>query len=221
MFRSIVLTFVLFSLLQCSGGSDANSTETAEPIPGTYMAELPAASSPGRLIWLMLEDGGKARMESDYQNMQPEIVEVGNWSETEAGNVQVDLKRVGGVGESKLSFEREGEKLVLVNNTDYGSEGLALMKTEEKPAMEKELLMWVGPEKKPCSTGEMPTECLQVQYGERMMADQWVNFYSPIKGLEWEAGKTYQLKVKRITNPNPPMDAGRYSYELLEKVSES
>lgn len=81
---------------------------------------------------------------------------------------------------------------------------------EEKTPMEKILI--VGPERKPC-VGVGPMECLQVKEKEDA---PWTLFYEPIAGFTHEKGYECTLRVRVIPVANPPADASRLRYTLLE-----
>lgn len=72
--------------------------------------------------------------------------------------------------------------------------------------------MWVKEEKADC-TGVAPMECLQVRYQK---TGDWELFHSHIEGFDYEPGYQYRLLVSKTENPNPPQDASRYSYKLIQ-----
>lgn len=82
-----------------SGGASAPTAafeskaaaDMAMSFTGTYSAELPAASSPGRLLSVTLNDDGTVRWVTDYKNNRPAIVETGTWTTTPNGRVTVAL----------------------------------------------------------------------------------------------------------------------------------
>ena len=70
----------------------------------------------------------------------------------------------------------------------------------------------VGPEREDC-VGSAPMRCLVVD-GEL--------FYDPIEGFEHQEGYEYQLKIEQYDawpGQEPPQDAGRYGYRLIEMIS--
>ena len=71
----------------------------------------------------------------------------------------------------------------------------------------------VGPRLMDC-VGSHPMRCMVVD-GEY--------FYQTIEGFEFEEGFTYQLRIEKYDafpdNPEPPADAGKYGYQLVEVVS--
>ncbi|QLG87706.1 META and DUF4377 domain-containing protein [Chitinibacter bivalviorum] len=81
------------------------------------------------------------------------------------------------------------------------------------PSKPVEKIIWIGPEKKPCSAGVMKTECLQYKSSA---AAEWFNFYGQIEGFDWHAGSTYKLKVLEDKIPNPPADASAIKTTLIE-----
>ncbi|QLI82920.1 META and DUF4377 domain-containing protein [Chitinibacter fontanus] len=81
------------------------------------------------------------------------------------------------------------------------------------PARPVERIIWIGPEKKPCSAGVMKTDCLQYKSSP---ASEWFNFYGQIEGFDWHAGSTYKLKVREEKIANPPADASAIKTTLIE-----
>jgi hypothetical protein len=67
--------------------------------------------------------------------------------------------------------------------------------------------------------GEVEQKCLLVQEGSLIGTNDWEYFYSEIEGFNYEEGYIYNLKVKKTTIENPPMDASSIKYELLELLS--
>ena len=71
----------------------------------------------------------------------------------------------------------------------------------------------VGPELLDC-VGAAPMKCLEVD-GEF--------FYDEIEGFDYEEGYTYRLRIERYDafpgQAEPPQDASRYGYRLIEVVS--
>lgn len=71
----------------------------------------------------------------------------------------------------------------------------------------------VGPELVDC-VGAAPMRCLMVD-GEL--------FYEPIEGFEHEKGYEYRLKMEQYDawpgQEEPPQDASRYGYRLIEVIS--
>lgn len=73
----------------------------------------------------------------------------------------------------------------------------------------------VGPELKEC-VGVAPMQCMVVD-GEL--------FYSSIDGFDYEEGYVYKLKMERYDawpdRDEPPQDASRYGYRLIETISKT
>ena len=72
----------------------------------------------------------------------------------------------------------------------------------------------IGPELKDC-TGAAPQKCLVVD-GEY--------FYSAIDGFDYEPGYTYRIRMERYDrwpDQEPPQDAGRYGYRLIEVLKKT
>ena len=75
------------------------------------------------------------------------------------------------------------------------------------------LLVTVGSELRDCE-GVVPMKCFEVN-GEL--------FYDTIDGFDYEEGYLYRLRIERTDlypgEKEPPQDASRYSYRLIEVVS--
>ena len=85
----------------------------------------------------------------------------------------------------------------------------------EAEAAPDRLTLEVDSERVPC-VGVGPMECLRVRApGE----EEWQLFYESIEGFEFEPGGRYVLEVERTRRPNPPADASRFRYRLIEIVS--
>lgn len=72
----------------------------------------------------------------------------------------------------------------------------------------------VGPELKDC-VGIAPMQCMVVD-GEL--------FYDGIDGFDYEEGYEYRLKIEEFDawpGQEPPQDAGRYGYRLIEIISKT
>ncbi len=75
-------------------GVDATgaSTVTEASLAGVYASEtMPAASSPGIVMTLSLNEDGSATVSSDYLNDEPAIEEVGEWMLNDDGTVTLTL----------------------------------------------------------------------------------------------------------------------------------
>ncbi|MCA9987528.1 MAG: META domain-containing protein [Anaerolineales bacterium] len=80
-----------------------------------------------------------------------------------------------------------------------------------------EQTLFVGPEQVDC-TGVGPQKCLLVKES----ADaEYTYFYDAIVGFTWEEGFEYELVVRVVNIPEPPMDASSLRYELVEIVSQT
>jgi heat shock protein HslJ len=108
---------------------------TAKRVPppglaGRFQGTLPAASSPGRDMTLVLGTEHQAYLTTDYRNGEPPIQQEGTWRASEPGRAVVELRFQGGepVPPAVLAFAREGDVLRPVEHdtTRYGSEGLTL-----------------------------------------------------------------------------------------------
>lgn len=77
------------------------------------------------------------------------------------------------------------------------------------------ITLYVGPELVDC-VGVAPRQCMQVKYSPD---GQWQNFFDPISGFDFESGYEYELLVEKSVVENPPADASKFTYKLLEIVS--
>lgn len=116
---------------------DAGSVMAVEPADGfvgTYVAQLPAASSPGRTITLVLNEDASVELSTDYQNGKPPIVETGTWQDNGDGTVTVMLTgRPDGTVYNQpdvVTFGLDGNELKAIawDTNVYGSEGMTLIK---------------------------------------------------------------------------------------------
>ena len=83
-----------------------------------------------------------------------------------------------------------------------------------QPGEKVELLVTVGSELEDCG-GANPMKCLVVN-GEP--------FFDTIEGFDFEEGFYYRLKIERTDlypGQEPPQDASRYRYRLLEVMSKT
>ena len=98
--RVLILTAAALLLLSgCAALQSAFVSSTARPTPearqpeldpareelqtelaGAYVARIPAASSPGREITLVLYADGTARLHTDFRNNEMPLIELGSWS---------------------------------------------------------------------------------------------------------------------------------------------
>lgn len=79
------------------------------------------------------------------------------------------------------------------------------------------LSMWIGPQKRPCTAGVMPTQCMLVKW--RADQREWENFYGAIAGFEPRPGWSYRIVVRRSVVDHPPADGSSLRYELVKVVS--
>lgn len=130
-------------LAACQPSSEP--TKPVEALEGLYTAQLPSASSAGRSFFLTLTGDGSAYLSIDYQNDKPALIQTGTW--TVADNQRVTLELVTKnreAVEETLVFDLKGDTLTLVDNSDYGSEGLALTRvSEESLVLAPAAWMWI------------------------------------------------------------------------------
>ncbi len=91
---------------------------------------LPAASSPGRVIELVLLDNNAAAMRTDYLNDETPIVELGAWEQTDDSLTVTLTGRVDQDYDEPviIVFAVDGDQVTTVEyDTDlYGEEGFVL-----------------------------------------------------------------------------------------------
>lgn len=66
--------------------------------------------------------------------------------------------------------------------------------------------------------GVAPQKCLQVKFNNQ---DDWTSFYDKIEGFTYKPSFYYKLKVSKKTISNPPADASRIKYTLVEVLEKS
>ena len=96
-----------------------------------YVAIMPAASGGPRLMSLRLFEDGTLEWDTDYQNGEPPIQEVGVWQDNGDGALTVTV--TGQVDRAydepkEIVFQRDGDQIIAVeyDMSTYGSEGLTL-----------------------------------------------------------------------------------------------
>jgi hypothetical protein len=77
----VIFTLLPVSELPVSEPPDDEQSVAGEPVAYFKSDTLPAASSPGRVVELVLLDDGSAAMRTDYLNDEAPLVEVGVWEE--------------------------------------------------------------------------------------------------------------------------------------------
>lgn len=200
----------------------ADSVQVTSSPEGYYEASLAAASSPGRLITLTLRSTNDVQMTTDYLNSTPEIVQMGNWSSLDSNKYLITLVTVGSGDPTKdtLIFKQDGEQLHY-EGSDYGSDGLTLVKKEKPAPATKELTIWVKSEAE-CDRGPGfgKTKCYEVVYGDKLLPNtSWDKLSEPIDSFTFEKGNIYKLKVNRVPRDPQIQDVGAYEYKLVEVIS--
>jgi len=79
----------------------------------------------------------------------------------------------------------------------------------------KTTIYWINSYKVDC-VGVGPMKCFLVQNNKSIEPGQWVNFYSNIKGFDYQPGYLYKLKIKEEKLENVPADASSVKYMLIE-----
>jgi len=86
---------------------------------------------------------------------------------------------------------------------------------ENEANIAEEKNLYVGPELVDC-VGVGPMKCMQVKEDPN---GDYLLFYSPIEGFEFEPGHEYELRVRVETVANPPADGSSLRYILVEEMS--
>lgn len=96
-------------------------TETG--LPGIYKGFLPAATCCGQDITLILSPDGPARLETDFLNLEPTLVQTGTWESVADARLDVSLAN----SESPLILEQvDGVLKTTAEEEAYGQTGLTL-----------------------------------------------------------------------------------------------
>ncbi|QOG90671.1 DUF4377 domain-containing protein [Flavobacterium columnare] len=82
-----------------------------------------------------------------------------------------------------------------------------------------EKTIFIGAETKPCNTGVMESQCLQVKWAKNKK--DWEHFYSNIEGFKYEQGNEYELIIKEEKVENPPADGSSIKYTLIKEISKN
>ena len=103
------------------------------PVAGRYETDLPAASSPGRHLVLLLSDSGFAGLNQDYRNGKPDITREGIWQPSGPSGVEVYFVGQPGHPPSEhmlFTATPTGLQAVQYDRREWGSEGLQLTRVE-------------------------------------------------------------------------------------------
>lgn len=81
---------------------------------------------------------------------------------------------------------------------------------------DQEHVYWVNSFRVPCE-GEGSAHCLQIQQGEDINHDNWVNLYSSIEGFDYVPGYIYKILVKQeaLSSENIPADTSSIKYTFI------
>jgi uncharacterized lipoprotein NlpE involved in copper resistance len=110
----------------------AQPFEAPSGAQAVYVSDvLPAASSPGRLLRLVLFEDGTNQLVTDFLNGEPPVLEIGTWAESTAGEIDVTIS--GQIASPYVepivtTFAQVDDTLVAVqwDEAIYGSEPLTL-----------------------------------------------------------------------------------------------
>jgi hypothetical protein len=106
---------------------------SADDVVGTYSAELPATSGPGRNVTLDLVQGNVATMRVAFADGRPPVEEAGTWSLSPAGEVRVVLARDGfGPVTNDLTFRLARSTLTAIafDTVRWSAKGFSLARTK-------------------------------------------------------------------------------------------
>lgn len=136
----IIACLLLLGLLAAMPATRALAAAPAQPAPTAepviyQSAELPSASSPGRVITLALDGEGGATMSTDFMNGEDPVVEVGSY--VQDGD-QLSLTLTGRTARSyetpvEIVFTEQADGSLEATEYDlslFGSEGLTLLRAE-------------------------------------------------------------------------------------------
>jgi heat shock protein HslJ len=128
----LLASFPVISGCSQKQGTTAETTTGGHALAGNWQATLPAGSSPGRTITLLLNPDMTARMTTDYQNGEPSVVASGTWRPDGREMAEVTLKRDGhNAPPSTMKFKADAGSLTAVDYDPsvWGSAGLRLTRT--------------------------------------------------------------------------------------------
>lgn len=132
----IIIFAALAYLFFLERREEVSLTETS-PFVGTFVTNLPAASSPGRTITLVTTPDQQATFTQDFQNDEELMVSSGVWAASEVGDLIVTLNRrdAEALEEPKVMIFNylavNGGVLQLVDQEgEWGSTGLTLQNIE-------------------------------------------------------------------------------------------
>ena len=92
-----------------------------------YQATLASPNSLQKTVSLTLEPSGAVQMITrDVNGTSPFVVDTGEWTTHNNGNLLLNMRRVGTKEAMQLEFETDNDKLVY-KGTAYGAEGLKLV----------------------------------------------------------------------------------------------
>lgn len=198
--QELVFTYNGFSLtyLALTLNRVIEQAQGAAPVAYYLTDVLPAASSPGLQMGLVLYDDGSATMVNDYQNGEDPIVEIGSWIANEDGTLTVTLTgRPDAIYDEPdvITFALEGDELISTewDEAIYGSAGLTLTEQslDDIPVAEEESLSTTEEvtttttltETEPVTATEEVTSTEDVTATEdlsALLSDQLANFQTPI-----------------------------------------
>lgn len=113
-----------------------------------------------------------------------------------------------------LRLQFDGPRLAMVTQ---GGERWVFDSRDEAPAAGRERIVLVDGAKAPC-VGVAPMQCLRVRTEP---GAPWELYYGEIEGFAWQQGVEYVLRVREYTVANPPADASRRRWVLVEVLDRS
>lgn len=84
-----------------------------------------------------------------------------------------------------------------------------------------EEIIWINSTMKPC-TGVAPTQCMEIQTGNKLQPNAWTLFYDKIEGFNYQPGNIYKIKVsvEDLNIKDVPADSSTKKYKLIEIMKE-
>lgn len=112
---------------------------------------------------------------------------------------------------SRLDSDVQPKRLTLVLDTgevlDFGRRTDPVTGTQAGPSK----LVYVAPQRVPCTSGVMKTTCYQVR---DTPSQPWQLWHGEILGFDFQPGVQYRLRVVEVRDPNPAADAAGLRWVL-------
>lgn len=112
---------------------------------------------------------------------------------------------------SRLDSDVQPSRLTLVLDTgevlDFGRRADPISGTQSGVSK----LVYVAPQRVPCTSGAMKTTCYQVRDNP---SQPWQLWHGEILGFDFQPGVQYRLRVVEVRDPNPAADAAGLRWVL-------